>query len=504
MLGKKYLAKARRLSEIAEFADIPTLSEARFPGSHCPLFGAILALRQIEEAAMLVVGTDECTFYSKSMVLSSGDFGPDAERCFSLILDHTDVSFGCREKLAEALSQIRRETDCRIIFVITTCIVELIGDDLDSICANLEEELGLELPVVHTEHFKCENHLPGMERVLSACLHLMRADVSAAQTGGVNLLGHRHAGFEQSELAEFLRQAGVEVKLVLPSACRIEQLRAAPLAKLNIVTDAIGLPLARAMKERFGTAYIWFDRFVNPATISAAYEKLASELCADDAAKYRQLSLQFAERRQAVRAREAELSARLSGISYIYGNTPLLTSELNAYLCQLGMIPSLIQMRELKAEDQPFIQQILRSADPYVTKNANISPLQSVYEVLKPGFYIGHEYASRLRHKGIIVLTMDRLGKYYGFQLSQALLDLLDEAVAAREELLAQTAAAKTAERSSAAVPADRAKKLRANTGRAAVQTAAHQPHGGGPGPVGGQPFPAVMRPLPDTRQVKP
>ena len=37
------------------------------------------------------------------------------------------------------------------------------------------EQYGLPVMAVHTEHFKCENHLPGVERTMTACFDLMRA-----------------------------------------------------------------------------------------------------------------------------------------------------------------------------------------------------------------------------------------------------------------------------------------------------------------------------------------
>ncbi|MBQ1492762.1 MAG: hypothetical protein IIZ39_12460 [Blautia sp.] len=39
---------------------------------------------------------------------------------------------------------------------------------------------------VHTEHFKCENHMPGVERVITACFHLMEKQDTDAS---VNVIG---------------------------------------------------------------------------------------------------------------------------------------------------------------------------------------------------------------------------------------------------------------------------------------------------------------------------
>ena len=50
---------------------------------------------------------------------------------------------------------------------------------------------------VHTEHFKCENHLPGVERTMTACFDVMQPQVC---DGSANLLGQRLGDFQETEL----------------------------------------------------------------------------------------------------------------------------------------------------------------------------------------------------------------------------------------------------------------------------------------------------------------
>lgn len=42
---------------------IEELSYAINPGSHCDLFGAVMVAAGIENLKILVVGTEECTYY---------------------------------------------------------------------------------------------------------------------------------------------------------------------------------------------------------------------------------------------------------------------------------------------------------------------------------------------------------------------------------------------------------------------------------------------------------
>ena len=69
--------------------------------------------------------------------------------------------------------------------------------------------------------------------------------------------------------------------------------------------------------------------------------------------------------------------------------------------------------------------------DPYVTKSANIAPLQYIYDVLKPQIYLGHEYAARLRKKGIAMAHLDRATSMMGFEITDF---VVTELIRAAEE----------------------------------------------------------------------
>ena len=98
---------------------------------------------------------------------------------------------------------------------------------------------------------------------------LPRPNGRPAKTGTVNLLGQRMGSFETTELARVLREAGVGIGMQLPCGCTVEDIRNAASARVNIVVNAIALPLAEKMQERFGTPYVFFDKSTDPDRIYA-------------------------------------------------------------------------------------------------------------------------------------------------------------------------------------------------------------------------------------------
>ena len=426
MDGNKLLSKLGRLKDITSMKDVAPLSAAMFPGTHCPLMGAAMTVRGIKDAVLLIVGTDECAYYTKHMTLHSEEFGGVTGRCMSVVLDTRDVTFGCKKKLESAMEELVNEYHPRVVFLVTTCVVEIIGDDADSMADGLSEKYGIHVLPVHTEHFKCDNHLPGLERAITACFELMKKRPS---NGKVNLLGQRMGSFETTELCHILKENNVEIGMELPCGCTVEEIEQAAGAKMNIVVNNIALPLAKKMKEAFGVPYVFFNKFTDPGHIYKTYQYLFESL---------ELSLPQKLKALYENARNAVQRARgtLEGVTYIYGNTPFDCMEFNSFMVDMGMVPQIIQLSSYDNEvDRPGAEHILEKVNPYVAKSANIAPMQYIYDVLKPNLYLGHEYAQRLRKKGIAMVHSDKASGMLGFEVTDYIIGELVRAAAECREI---------------------------------------------------------------------
>ena len=414
MDGKKLLAQMK-LRDVETIKDVKSLTAAMFPGTHCPLMGAAMAVRGIKDSMMIIIGTDECSYYTKHMTLHSEEYGGLEGRVVSVVLDSHDVTFGCVKKVEKAFRELMEDYKPSAVFLVTTCVVEIIGDDFDAVADALTKEYSVPVMAVHTEHFKCENHMPGIERTITACLPLME---KLPCDGSVNLLGQRMGNFDQTELSRVLKNAGVHIGVQLPCGCTVQDIRRAAAAKVNIVVHEIALPLARKMKVKFGIPYVFFDKFVDPERIAACYQYL-----------FEALELPLPEEVCALRAKAkaaAENSReKLSGVTFIYGNTPFRCFEYSRFMTSLGMIPQILQTAAIQQEDREDIAAILALSDPYITKTANIAPLQYIYDELHPMLYLGHEYANRLRSKGIAIVRSDQANSMLGFECTVAAVNSL-------------------------------------------------------------------------------
>ena len=417
-------SRLRRLGEVSMMKQVEPLSYALFPGYHCPLMGAMLTIGKIRDAVMLVIGPDECTYYTKMATSDGGRMASEGCQIVSVVLDQHDVTFGCKEAITEAFQELNEEYHPKCVFAVTTCVPEVTGDDVESMAAVFSSQYGFPVVVVHAENFKTDDHMPGIEHTLTGCLPLMQPKEC---NGSVNVLGLRLGDFSKTETCRILRESGVTIGLNLPGSCSVADIQNAPAAKVNLVVHPVGLPLAKAMEEKFGIPYVDFERFSRPDSILTAYEQLFAAL---EKPMPEQLRLSYAD---AV-ARSEAAAPKLKGLTYFSGNTALCNFELHAFLTELGMEPVLLQISDLEDIDRRWRDIILAHCDPYVTRAANMGALGYMYPILKPDLNIGAGTGPEMRAMGTVMVRMMNAYNMLGFEVNQMVIAAMLKAAAERSK----------------------------------------------------------------------
>lgn len=413
------LKNLKKLKDVTKIKDVKPLSNAIFPGYHCPLMGAMLTIKDIKDTVMMVIGPDECTYYTKMATgrmkdIRSGNLG----HIVSLVLDSHDITFGCKEKLEEAFEELIEEYKPKTVFLVTTCVVEVTGDDIDSLAEVLSEKYNIPIEVVHAENFKTDDHLPGIQDSMTVSVNLMEEQES---NGSVNILGQRLGEFTKTEVFRILQQNGIPKGLQIPGNCTLEEIKKAPAAKVNIVIHPIGLPLAKKMKTKFHIPYVIFERFSNPDNIYSSYKELFDIL-------EKPLPEDIENLYNSSKEKEEKLKNSIEKMTYFSGNTALSNYELHSYLIKLGMEPILIQTSDIPNMNNPHLQYILKNSDPYVTRAANIGPLKYLYDILKPNVNIGAGNSEEIRKNKIAKLSLPNAYNTLGFEVNDMILKAVNNA----------------------------------------------------------------------------
>ncbi len=228
----------------------------------CVFCGSRVVLYPIADALHLVHGPIGCAVYTWDIrgALSSG---PELHRLsFSTDLQERDVIFGGEKKLYRALTELIDRHHPKAAFVYSTCIVGLIGDDLEGICKKVAKEKGIPVLPVQSEGFK-GNKRAGYNAACQAMFRLIgTGDISGISPKSLNILGDFNLAGEIWIIREYFRRMGIEVVANLTGDGRVDDIRRAHGAALNVVQcSGSTMDLALMMQEVYGIPYLRVSYF---------------------------------------------------------------------------------------------------------------------------------------------------------------------------------------------------------------------------------------------------
>ncbi|MDR1701375.1 MAG: nitrogenase component 1, partial [Sporomusaceae bacterium] len=145
------LRHLKRLSQVRSGKNIKFLTPAVYSGGWCPMRVACNICEDIEGLSYLIIGMPECTTHSRKM--SALPEGGQGELRWLYVLDANEVVFGCRQGIIDSLRVMERE-GAQAILMIATCVTDLIGEDLEGIISDLQNELTARLSFVTLGQFK--------------------------------------------------------------------------------------------------------------------------------------------------------------------------------------------------------------------------------------------------------------------------------------------------------------------------------------------------------------
>lgn len=230
----------------------------------CVFCGSRVVLYPIADALHLVHGPIGCAAYTWDIrgALSSG---PQLHRLsFSTDLQEKEVIFGGEKKLYQALSELIDTYHPKAAFVYSTCIVGIIGDDVEAVCRRVSREKQIPVLPVHSEGFKGTKK-DGYKAACDALFQLVGSAAGPATDPGpaaINILGEFNIGGEAWLIRRYYEQIGVQVVSVMTGDARVDQVRRSHTAALNVVQCSGAMTfLAEMMKEKYGIPYIRVSYF---------------------------------------------------------------------------------------------------------------------------------------------------------------------------------------------------------------------------------------------------
>jgi nitrogenase molybdenum-cofactor synthesis protein NifE len=248
----------------------------------CVYCGARVVLNPITDAFHIVHGPIGCASYTWDIrgSLSSGD---DLYRnSFSTDLREADVIFGGEKRLNAALEEIIDKHRPNLIFVYATCIVGVIGDDVNAVCKHMSDKHNIRVIPVKSAGFS-GNKAVGYKMACNALMELIKVH-NPPKKKGVNIIGDFNLAGEMWIIKDYLDQIGLPVISTFTGDSSYATLIQSPSAELNIVQCAgSSTYLATRMEEEMGIPYIKVSFFGVEDTTSSLIR--IAEALKDDRAR---------------------------------------------------------------------------------------------------------------------------------------------------------------------------------------------------------------------------
>ena len=228
----------------------------------CVFCGSRVVLYPIADALHIVHGPIGCASYTWDIrgALSSG---PELHRLsFSTDLQEMDVVQGGEKKLYAGLCELIDAHQPKAAFVYATCIVGVIGDDVEAVCKRVSLEKGIPVLPVHSEGFKGTKK-DGYRAACDALLKLVGTGSTESVTPhSINILGDFNLAGETWMIRDYYKRMGVEVVSCITGDGRVDEIRRAHGAALNVVQCSGSMThLAKQLEEKYGTPFIRVSYF---------------------------------------------------------------------------------------------------------------------------------------------------------------------------------------------------------------------------------------------------
>jgi len=222
----------------------------------CVFCGSRVVLYPIADALHLIHGPIGCAAYTWD-IRGSLSSGPELHRLsFSTDLQEKEVIFGGEKKLYHALSELIDAHAPKAAFVYATCIIGVIGDDVEAVCKRVSREKGIDVIPVHSEGFKGTKKT-GYQAACEALFKLVgTGPLPKEDKPIINILGDFNLAGEIWIIKEYYRKMGIRVQAAVTGDGRVDEIRSAHGAALNVVQcSGSMIYLAQKMKKEYGIPF---------------------------------------------------------------------------------------------------------------------------------------------------------------------------------------------------------------------------------------------------------
>lgn len=384
-------------------------------GLQCQQINSMAALMSLSDAVFIAHSPQGCVGCT-SLAVDMYRVG-QAHRGVKLIrnpriivsnLDQKDVIYGGEKKLKDAIAFARERYQPKLIFIFTSCASGIIGDDVDAIAHEEQENTDALIIPIHCEGFKSKICASGFDSAfISIAKYLLPQEKPVKEEGLINLFAPVSISYkDQQEMERMLGLLGMKANYI-PFYSSLEGIRKIPTAVGS--TSICKVFADEFMKELEAKYDIPYSHTVMPIGVRNTdkwFRGVAAMVGKEKEAE------EYIEREhERILPQLAKIKERLQGKRvFICGGTGR-SFAAAAMIDDFGMELVGLETPTYDADAQLDIEYLNGIHKNYVVDVANMQPFEQVNLVkrLKPDVFIGvPTWAARLGIPTTHVLDMKR------------------------------------------------------------------------------------------------
>ena len=235
-------------------------------GLQCQQTNSIMALLSMEDSAFVVhspLGCYGCCSASNDWFrvgqAHRGHFPIRNARVIVTNLDQQDIIHGGEQKLREAILKAWTRYKPKLIFIFTSCASGIIGDDVDLVAADVQNELdGVIVIPIHCEGFKSKVNASGYDASFLAIKKHILAGIQKTETDDslLNLFAPPTVSFaDQMEIERILSDIGIKANYI-PFYASLEKIQKIPSARgSTAICKVFADEFMKDLRETYGIPF---------------------------------------------------------------------------------------------------------------------------------------------------------------------------------------------------------------------------------------------------------
>lgn len=244
-------------------------------------------------------------------------------------MNEKDTIFGSTDALRKIILEVNERYQPKAIFMTSSCATGIIGEDIDSVVEEVQDEIGVPVVAVHCEGFKSRIWATGFD----ISDHAVLSGIVQPPKEKQNTINFKN--FYESarpEIIEMFKNFDLEPIFLYCNSTVEELSRLSESLATTCICGTLGNYLGNGLEEKYGVPYI---RTVNPLGI-AGFETWLREIgrVTDRSDK---VEAYIAEQRAIYIPQIETIKEELKGLRAVLGMGPGYTFEVSRVLNELGI-----------------------------------------------------------------------------------------------------------------------------------------------------------------------